>query len=97
MCYRAYASLIRLSYAAIAADVRSPIPVCGLSWEANCCTVRVRGLCSGIAGKVLQLAPVSPTHVCLAIGPYSDVVVFGRSNYNVILPIVCPTKEDNSD
>ena len=35
------------------------------------------------------------THV--ASGPCSDVFAFGKSNYNVILPIPCPTKEENSD
>ena len=33
----------------------------------------------------------------VASGPCSDVIVFGKSNYDVILPIPCPTKEVNSD
>ena len=35
--------------------------------------------------------------VLIASGPCSDVFRFGKSNYNLILPIPCPTKEENSD
>ena len=35
------------------------------------------------------------THV--ASGPCSDVFVYGKSNYNVILHIPCHTQEENSD
>ena len=33
------------------ADVRSPIPVCGLLWELLCVLLRMRVMCSEIAGN----------------------------------------------
>ena len=36
------------------ADVRSPIPVCGLSWELLCVLLRMRVMCSEIAGNVIK-------------------------------------------
>ena len=38
------------------ADVISPIPVCGLSWELLCVLLRMRVMCSEIAGNVLMSA-----------------------------------------
>ena len=38
------------------ADVRSPILVCGLSWELLCVLLRMRLICSEIAGNVFWRA-----------------------------------------
>ena len=53
-----YAYLISLSYrslsaSSIRADVRSSIPVCGLSCELLCVLLRMRVMCSEIAGNAI--------------------------------------------
>ena len=40
------------------ADVRSPIPVCGLSWELMCALLRMRVMSSEIAGTAEKCVAV---------------------------------------
>ena len=56
------------------ADVRSPILVCELSWELLCVLLRMRLICSEIAGNVTNFFPSRPP---LAGYGYSYGLVLG--------------------